>query len=246
MMNLIKAEWYQLTQRKVTRGWFIAAIVLTLLVIIIPDIVASLSNVNVLTTDIKLVMYKEMVINTAPFLLLAIISVAFNNELKNRTLINSISFGYARKHIYLAKLIGSAIMAMLFVLLSIVTFCLVTPIVSGGSPIELASELSGLIHYLPIWLAFLGCYVWLSFLSESNTPSYIALVVLFFVIPLIFQLGKAFNISWLVALEPYMLTQLRPDSPITLFGLNGVPFVSLAYLIAFSALGIYQLNKKEI
>ncbi|MDO4775372.1 MAG: ABC transporter permease subunit [Aerococcaceae bacterium] len=246
MINLVKAECYQLTQRKSARAWFVAAVVLGLFSAILPDIVAHFSDLPKFSTQVKTVLFAESIINTAVFLLLSIVGTAFNHELKNRTLVNSISYGFSRKQIYLSKLIGAVIMTAVFVILAILTFGIVVPLISGGSSLAVWADLAPIFKYVPIWLAYLGLYVWIAFLSESNTPTYIMLALIVFVFPVAFQLGQSYDISWIQAIEPYFLTQLNPDRTINLFGINAAPFIALAYLIGFTLFGIHLFNKKEI
>lgn len=249
MINLFKSEWYQLTHRKAPLGWLIFGAVTGILPIVLPVFTATM-NEEPLSKEVIhsaiIDFYPMMIVMSATILLLGLVNTAFNNELKNRTLINAISYGFPRWMIYMTKFVSATILSMLFVLLSLL-FLNMTSLISFGSTIGAGNlEFLALIGAsFPIWTAYISIYLLALFLSDTPTPSYITLALLFIVIPIFFQV-MSYYVPFIAAIRPYVLTELQSSELGNFLGINLATWIGLAYTIVFLAIGITYFNKKEV
>lgn len=245
MVNLLKSEIYQLTHRKAPYIWLIVGLLFSSLAIIIPVIGMSLTNTySHSPAELIVAVYSELVISSSTIILFGLVGTSFNNELKNRTLINTVSYGLSRRSIFMAKVFSAVLMTLAFLVVSFITFTLTFQLLFPGNLNVVLNALSSFGNYSLIWLAYLCLFVFVQFISETPMPSYITLALLLIVFPIISQLGGLFKV--INTIKPYVLMWLSPSTDRLLLGLNEAHVVTFIYIIGFLIIGIRYFNRKEI
>lgn len=244
MINLLKAELYQLIYRRSTKVWLLVAILLSATMVILPYLLESYMVFDGIPSLFLLLTYAEAATSMSFYLLLGLAVTAFNNANKNRILVNSVSYGISRSSIYLVKYLSTLTLAFLFLLFSIITFGVTMQIlysVEWQAILDMVSN--DFIPYLPIWLAYIALYVSLLFISDNAMPL-ITLMIILVMSPLLVQLLSFFD--FFTNIRPYLLTEVRPDRAIVLFETNVSDYVALLYAFLFIGLGLLLWNRKEI
>ena len=122
MINLIKAELYQLKVRRSPKIWLLMSIIMSAAVVMLPYFLGSDMQSNLRIPDFIIIgTYADIATAMAPYLLLGLTITAFNNDNKHRTMVNSASIGYSRLNIYFSKMIVALIFAVAFLLVSFVS-----------------------------------------------------------------------------------------------------------------------------
>ncbi|MDO4431895.1 MAG: ABC transporter permease subunit [Aerococcaceae bacterium] len=240
MLNLLKSELYQISHRKTTRIWLAIAAFFSAGIVVIPKLLHFRNT----PAELYLTGYTGILLGGFVLLILGLVTASFNNELKNRTLINSVSHGYSRSTIYAVKFISALAFSAFALLLSVTFFTAALQLLEPTKWDHIWYFYKTIASLLPIWVAYISLYVLISFFSETNTPMYILLSLLLVVFPIVFQLGS--NVEIIAAIKPYFLTELSFTDPYTLFGLDGKFVMSLFYIALFYGLGVLYFKRKEI
>lgn len=249
MVSLLKSEFYQLTHRRAPLIWLASAVILPLLLVLL-FAVGDTPDPSVLPEESRQSMiiyaFNTLVLSIAPYLLIGITITSFNNELKNRLVINSIGYGKKRSQLYFAKFISSFLFALCFVIISCTLFIIIasTMIKLPISMLAHSIVIDMILPSIPIWIAFLALYIMLLFWSESVVPLWISLFVFLFLTPLLMFASRV--IPWLSDALPYWLPNLSPLSPVSWGSLNATPIIATCYTILFTAIGLYHFKHKEI
>lgn len=248
MINLIKAELYQLRIRRSPKIWLLMSILMSVAVVSLPYFLEANFDSQISVPSLMIVStYAELTTAMAPYLLLGLTITAFNNDNKHRTIVNSASIGYSRTTIYFSKFIVALVLAITFLIVSFLTFSLMMQIFFP-TEFHILFEMivtSNFVPFLPIWLAHLSLYLAVLFVSDSAMPMIILMISLV-MMPMILSLGSL-TTTIIRNIRPYVLTELNPASTVSLFGIeNASNLLALLYIVGFTILGITLFRKKEI
>lgn len=248
MINLINAELYQLKIRRSPKVWLLMSILMSVAMVILPYFLGTSFDSQMMIPSFLIVStYADFATAMAPYLLLGLTITAFNNDNKHRTMVNSASIGYSRLNIYFSKLIVALIFALIFLAISFLSFA-ITLQIFFPTDFQLLVEtliLDNFIAYLPIWLAYLSLYIAVLFVSDGAMPM-IVLMTSLVMMPMILSLGSLAT-TIIRNIKPYVLTELKPTSEVSLFGLeNAGNALAIIYLISFTLIGVILFKRKEI
>lgn len=248
MINLINAELYQLKIRRSPKVWLLMSILMSVAMVILPYFLGTSFDSQMMIPSFLIVStYADFATAMAPYLLLGLTITAFNNDNKHRTMVNSASIGYSRLNIYFSKLIVALIFALIFLAISFLSFA-ITLQIFFPTDFQLLIEtiiLDNFIAYLPIWLAYLSLYIAVLFVSDGAMPM-IVLMTSLVMMPMILSLGSLAT-TIIRNIKPYVLTELKPTSEVSLFGLeNAGNALAIIYLISFTLIGVILFKRKEI
>lgn len=248
MINLINAELYQLKIRRSPKVWLLMSILMSVAMVILPYFLGTSFDSQMMIPSFLIVStYADFATAMAPYLLLGLTITAFNNDNKHRTMVNSASIGYSRLNIYFSKLIVALLFALIFLAISFLSFA-ITLQIFFPTDFQLLVEtliLDNFIAYLPIWLAYLSLYIAVLFVSDGAMPM-IVLMTSLVMMPMILSLGSLAT-TIIRNIKPYVLTELRPTSEVSLFGLeNAGNALAIIYLISFTLIGVILFKRKEI
>lgn len=248
MINLINAELYQLKIRRSPKVWLLMSILMSVAMVILPYFLGTSFDSQMMIPSFLIVStYADFATTMAPYLLLGLTITAFNNDNKHRTMVNSASIGYSRLNIYFSKLIVALIFALIFLAISFLSFA-ITLQIFFPTDFQLLIEtiiLDNFIAYLPIWLAYLSLYIAVLFVSDGAMPM-IVLMTSLVMMPMILSLGSLAT-TIIRNIKPYVLTELKPTSEVSLFGLeNAGNALAIIYLISFTLIGVILFKRKEI
>ena len=252
MINLIRAEFYQLTLRKAPKIWLLAAFIFSLLVVFVyySQFWYSLGNrpelQSLAVRPLISFIYIPLVRSTAIFFIIGLSNTAFHDEIKNRTFINTLSAGHTRTLTYLSKLFSALLMASAFIFVSFIAFTLSGKILlSGDLSIYIELLFKGvLLDNFPIWLMYLALFLLIYSISSSNIMMNILIIILIS-FPLVLEL-LAFSFDFVATIKPYIFTQLNANDPLMIGELNATPWIAIAYFLFFTSIGLILFNRKEI
>lgn len=248
MINLIKAELYQLKVRRSPKIWLLMSIIMSAAVVMLPYFLGSDIQSNLRIPDFIIIgTYADIATAMAPYLLLGLTITAFNNDNKHRTMVNSASIGYSRLTIYFSKMIVALIFAVAFLLVSFVSFVITIQIFYSTDLQSLHDVVitNAFLSYLPIWIAYLSLYVAVLFVSDGAMPM-IVLMISLVMMPLFLNLGSLAT-TVIRNIRPYFLTELTPSSTVSLFGIeNASTILAVLYILVFTVVGTTLFKRKEI
>lgn len=248
MLNLIKAEFYQLKVRLSPKIWLLMSIFISMAIVIVPYLFENnFSGTGGIPSYFLAQAYAEFATSMAVYFLLGLTLTTFNNDIKHRTIVNSASIGYSRTKIYFSKFISSLTFALIFLALSFLTFALV---IQFFYPTDFSSLVEMIVvdkflAYLPIWLAYLALYIAILFVSDGTMPITVLMIILI-MSPLFLNLAS-YASEWIKAIRPYVLTELNPDVALSVFGIENASYiVAFIYFIVFTFVGLTLFKRKEI
>ena len=248
MINLIKAELYQLKVRRSPKIWLLMSIIMSAAVVMLPYFLGSDIQSNLRIPDFIIIgTYADIATAMAPYLLLGLTITAFNNDNKHRTMVNSASIGYSRLTIYFSKMIVALIFAVAFLLVSFLSFVITIQIFYSTDLQSLYDVVitNAFLSYLPIWIAYLSLYVAVLFVSDGAMPM-IVLMISLVMMPLFLNLGSLAT-TVIRNIRPYFLTELTPSSTVSLFGIeNASTILAVLYILVFTVVGTTLFKRKEI
>jgi ABC-type transport system involved in multi-copper enzyme maturation permease subunit len=264
MLNLIKAEIYQLRTRTSSKIWLLIALLGGLLMALFPHFIILLMNNPVegenfsltaqspesglvgytITSHIGIGM--EIVHGMAVFALFLMAYIAFNQELKNRTIINPLIVGRPRYQVYLVKYLGAILMSVAFYFVFVISFTMFNLLINGGNIgqyIDLI-VIERFIPSIPVWLMWLAFYMILLFISASEYTFLIYIIAEVIVNQFVGFIGN--HIEFVQRIEPYLCYNIVDHTEKIVNGVNIVPYLSLLYIVLFLMIGIYFFKRKEI
>lgn len=252
MMKLFNAELYQLTVRRAPKIWLIVGFILGTAIPLIYYLgtwVEEGSRPALAQLPAEPLIYFAFIpvmTGTAIFLLIGLGNTAYHDETRNRTLINSVSAGHSRLSIYIVKFISSFLLALTFLLVTILGFAIAGSIIFNGD-MSIYFDIivmETLPNYLPIWIMNLALFQIIYFFSTSNALMNITILGII-AAPLILQL-LTFQFDFVKTIEPYVFTQLSPSDPIMFGQFNFTPWLAFIYFLVFMLLGIFMFKRREI
>ena len=252
MMRLFKAELYQLSTRLAPKIWLLVGLLLGAAIPIIFYLGTWLEEgirpiIQVLPAESLIYFaFIPLMTSTAIFLLIGLGNTAYHDETRNRTLINTVSTGHSRMKIYLTKYLSSLFLAVCFLFITITGFAVAGSMIFNGG-ISIYYEIlfmETVLSYLPIWLMYLALFQIIYFFSTSNALMNLTILGIV-ALPLILQL-LALRFDFIEMIEPYIFTQLSPDNPIMIQGIDFTPWLALIYFAIFMFIGISLFKRREI
>lgn len=252
IMNLIRAELYQLRTRRAPKLWLMIGFLLGTaipLIYYIGNWIESGSRPALAQLPAEPLIYLAFIpvmTGTVLFLLIGLANTAYHDETRHRTLINTVSSGHRRMTIYMVKFLTSLLLATLFLLVTVLGFAIAGSIIFNGN-ISIYFEIiikDTAIDYLPIWIMYLALFQLVCFFSTSNALMNITIIAII-ASPIILQL-LAFQFDFIKIIEPYIFTQLDPRNPIISMSLNFTTGLAIVYFLIFMGIGIKLFARREI
>jgi len=264
MINLLKAEFYQLKTRLSPKIWLLVALVGGFFMAIVPQLLILLinnpvdsENVSVTVDDPASVLegysvesHIELGSNFAIGLAVAVLFVmaytSFNQALKNRAIINPLIHGAPRHQVLLTKYIGAIALSLAFYLILFVSFSGFNLLINGGTVGQYFDGIfiQRLLPALPVWLMWLALYMILLFISASDYTFIVYIIAEIIVNQVVNFLSN--HVMLIEEIRPYLFYNLNGMQEINLNGINVVPYLALLYAGVFLMLGIYIFKRKEI
>ena len=90
MINLIKAEFYQLTIRRSPKIWLLMSILLSVAMVLLPYFLGENFDSQIIPSYLVVSTYAEFATAMAPYLLLGLTITTFNNDNKHNNYIKII------------------------------------------------------------------------------------------------------------------------------------------------------------
>ncbi|UUX33027.1 ABC transporter permease subunit [Fundicoccus culcitae] len=249
MFRLIRSEFYQLLKSRSFYIFSLAAILLTLLTVLgiyygntYEEGTEILIRMFV-TPDLILEIYGGILTFVGPYICFIVAIIAFSDEIKLRTFINSISFGIPRYKIYLSKFLMSLFLGIIGISLSYLTLVISYQVLIGGpSQPFIDFILDFIVMHIPLWAAYLSLFILFRFMFSSGAIDML-IIMLWSFLPLILS---TINRPWVQSIRPYLINELALPSQTSWLGIDQTIYISFAYVIVLLALGIFLFNRKEI
>lgn len=252
MMNLIKAEWYQLRTRRAPKVWLFVGLILGMLIPLIYYLGTWVEEgvrpvLQVLPAEPLIYFaFIPVMTGTAIFLLIGLGNTAYHDETRNRTLINTVSTGHSRVKIYVSKFLSGFLLALTFLMIAVIGFAISGSIIFNGD-ISIYFDIivmDTLIEYLPIWMMNLALFQIIYFFSTTNALMNLTILGII-AVPLLLQL-LSLRFNFIKTIEPFVFTQLNPNNPILINNINWTPWIALVYFAIFMGIGIFFFKRREI
>jgi len=264
MINLLKAEFYQLKTRLSPKIWLLIALVGGFFMAIVPQLLILLlnnplenENISVSVSDSENVLEgytvgahielgSTFVIGLAVAVLFVMAYTSFNRALKNRSIINPLIKGSPRYQVLLAKYIGAIALSLAFYLILFISFSGFNLLINGGTIGQYFDGIfvQRLLLALPVWLMWLALYMILLFISASDYTFIVYIIAEIIVNQVVNFLSN--HVSLVEEIRPYLFYNLNGLQEVNVNGLNIVPYLALLYAGVFLGLGIYIFKRKEI
>lgn len=249
MLRLIRSEFYQLFKSRSFYIFSIITILLTLLTVLavyfgnVYDEGTEILVRMFLTPDIILDLYRGILTVVGPFICYIVAIIAFADEIKLRTFINSISYGVPRYKIYLSKYLMSIFLGIIAVSLSYITLIISYKILVGG-PIQpfINFSIDFIVMRIPLWASYLSLFILFRFMFSSGAIDML-IIMLWSLLPAILM---SINRPIVQQIRPYMLNELSLPSGVLWMGIDQTYFLCLIYVVVFLSLGIFLFSRKEI
>ena len=205
MRNYIKAEFYRIIHRRDYQ--------LTVLIFVILSIIGNLAfkfwGTKLTTNPFSAAMDLLIVtLATSPFILLAIQDIVLGDEIKNKTLNNSIANGISREKIILSKIITISIFSVLFSIIVIGVHIITAIVLFGGNGEGYRFINQYFISYLsaaPLWIGLISFYLIFTVSIQNQVVANFIIFILIFIIPKVTRLIVYFKpkLAIINCLQPY-------------------------------------------
>lgn len=173
----------------------------------------------------------------------------YSSDLNYGTLKNTLSFGIARREVFIGKLLMNLLFQLIIFLIAI-TICSIIPLLIFHNSLakdESLSLIKSFINALPIMLAAVGITLSLEFISEDKLNYVIAFIIVMFIPNFINATLTVLNLGSIDSVNKYtMLSRLSlilDNSSLAFLETLGV---SLLYFSTFVFLGYIDFRKKEL
>lgn len=249
MLKLIHSNFYQLLKSRSFIIFCFSAFLLTFLTVIAIyygnelSMEAEMLIQMFVTPDMILEIYSLLLQSVSPMICFVVAIIAFSDEIRLRTFINSISVGIPRYQIYLSKFIVSFLLGLIGIFISYVTLMIAYQILIGGAWQPFFDYIiEFILPNMVLWAAYLSLFLLFRFSFSSNAID-MMLIMLWIFLPLILSFV---NREWVHRIQPYLINELRIPSGQLVLGMDINIIVSLTYLIVFLGIGIFFFNRREI
>jgi len=264
MLNLLRAEFYQLKTRLAPKIWLLVALIGGFFMAIVPQLLILLvtntaqnDNVSVslndpsaffggYTVESHISIGTNFAIGLAVAVLFVMAYTSFNKALKNRSIINPLIYGHPRHQVFLTKYIGAIGLSLALYSIYFISFSGFNLLINGGSIGQYVDLIfiQQLLPSLPIWLMWLALYMILLFISASDYTFLIYIIAEIITDQIVNFLSN--HIPLIEEINPYLFYNLNSLQEINFHGINVVPFVALLYAVVFLIVGILIFKRKEI
>lgn len=249
MLRLIRSEFYQLFKSRSFYIFSIITILLTLLTVLAVyygNVYEEGTEILVrmfVTPDIILDLYSGILTVVGPFICYIVAIIAFADEIKLRTFINSISYGVPRYKIYLSKYLMSIFLGIIAVSLSYITLIISYKILVGGPTQPFIDfSIDYIVMRIPLWASYLSLFILFRFIFSSGAIDML-IIMIWSISPVILM---SINRPIVQQIRPYMLNELSLPSGVLWMGIDQTYFLCLIYIVVFLSLGIFLFSRKEI
>ncbi len=264
MFQLLRAEFYQIRHRVAPFTMLLLSFLATLGIAYLATIMLFAG----LRTEEITVQQKEFVgsqvlslyiigLKEMPLLLCFVAQIlTFNNETKNRTLINTISYGHRRRSVVLSKILVGIFYLLLASCLSLVSM--------SGATFKSNEILEFFTNYLipsiPLFLGYIALLSIPAFLFAGQGPLIFTYLLLSFINPILSgaytflttnrdSMGNVVQ-KFMSANEAFafFFTFLKVGKPLTWGNLNFdlTPVVAFAYFLLFFWIAVRLFNRAEV
>ena len=257
LLALIKADFYQMRSRKGL--WLLLGLIVLLTAGIVWIAVNVMKEEHIIATQniANLVLFgaPQWVLEPLTMIIVFLAQiVSFNNDNKNRTLINTVSYGTPRPMIFIGKVAATFLTTVIIYSSILLTLCIALSILTPNIAVQDMGNLwrSYWLPALPIWLAFSTLFSILPLITKSNGAQVFLFILVSnvgSVLKLIelFVIRQSESFKWLTDAK-WLLTRLSTRSPLH-FGSLTFDFtavVALVYVLIFAAIGITLFKRSEI
>ncbi len=254
MINYMKSELYKVSRNKMTYIYLGSLIVL---ICALPLLLNLYNSSNGMEYDAVFLLEGVRIntFNLPLYLTIMITSLVFSEEYKNRTMTNSISFGFNRAQIYFGKFIVQTLVAMIFAVVAFGVLILSSWLILGfnSSMSESISLLfTQIIAAFPIWLAGLAIANALAFIFNSTMTFAIIFMTLVVIIPSVLDTIALFTDKLnfikdhLLSCQFSTLNLVMNDGIISNANMRYYYSLGAVYFIVSILLGYFTYRKKEI
>lgn len=270
MFQLLRAEFYQIRHRVVPFTMLLLSFLATLGIAYLATtlLFAGLRTVEI--TELQKALVGNQVLSSyiiglkeIPLILCFVAQIlTFNNETKNRTLINTISYGHRRRSVILSKILVGLFYLLLASCLSLVGL-LIGGSMSGAtfkSNEILTFFTTYLIPSIPLFLGYIALLSIPAFLFAGQGPLIFTYLLLTFINPILSgaytflttnrdSMGHVVQ-KFMSANEAFafFFTFLKVGQPLTWGNLNFdlTPIVASAYFLLFFWIAVKLFNRAEV
>lgn len=270
MFQLLRAEFYQIRHRVAPFTMLLLSFLATLGIAYLATIMLFAGLRTVEITELQKALVGNQVLSSyiiglkeMPLILCFVAQIlTFNNETKNRTLINTISYGHRRRTVVLSK-----ILVGLFYLLLALCLGLVGLLIGGsmsGATFKSNEILEFFTNYLipsiPLFLGYIALLSIPAFLFAGQGPLIFTYLLLTFINPILSgaytflttnrdSMGHVVQ-KFMSANEAFafFFTFLKVGQPLTWGNLNFdlTPIVASAYFLLFFWIAVKLFNRAEV
>ena len=250
MRNYIKAEFYRIIHRRDYQ--------LTVLIFVILSIIGNLAfkfwGTKLTTNPFSAAMDLLIVtLATKPFILLSIQDIVLGDEIKNKTLNNSIANGISREKIILSKIITISIFSVLFSIIVIGVHIITAIVLFGGNGEGYRCINQYIISYIsavPFWIGWISFYLIFTVSIQNQVVANFIIFILIFIIPKATRLIVYFKpkLAIINCLQPYSVLKIL----ITLFEMRRMSTIDwfticfgLVFFIISTIAAISVFRKKD-
>lgn len=260
MTNYIKSEFYRILH---TKGVFIltgvcAAVVLLYVAVlwIMASVEASMGSVFPWATTKHAFSTLEADMHIPLFLSAVMGSLVVSDDLKHRTINNSVAFGMSREQIYLAKVIvGIAVSAVCVLVTESVLIGSGYLLLEDSGAAYTLSLLKGTAACIPAWAAGMTAIISLCYMTGSSGTSIWSWLLIMVVAPTVVNiLGMKFELckrlaSWM--LYPLISTTIPTEEWLeyswsTAAGFLKCQEAGIIGMSVFITLGIVAMRRREL
>ena len=248
-MPYLRAEIFKVLHRPYTYIFLLVILALeALMAILLSSNVTS--SVTITFTDGAVILIKALTMGL--YCAIVVGDMVYSEQYKNNTLKNEVSFGLPRTRIYLGKLAASCLTAVCLCAVLVVFYLGLCRVLLPGDPATnmLTLQVTGfcLLTSLPLWLGGQALVIALYFLIRSSTVAAIAQVLIFLVLPQIWEL-----LANLVSEHFWTVYSVMLTTPFARMG--GMPdwsffgrtlAIGAGWFIAATVVGILGFRRREL
>lgn len=246
MLNYMKAELYRNFNRSYYWGFIVA---ISLFTILFNGMIVAEPGMNL----VSLMYLGVQLLNAPVFLVFIIVDMVTNEENKNLTLRNVVSFGTSRNKIILSKIIVTIILSIIAALIILTAFLGSGALIFGlgdGFSMDIVKDFSlRLLGALPLWIGSIAVGTFLGIVLKNNTLSSFVYFGLFTILKNIIQILSFFisdkfmyiyNLLITVNLENFKAEAITNDI------LVRATLLGIGYTLLFTILTMVYFNKTEV
>lgn len=249
MGNYLRAEFYKVTHRKYTYGFFLTLLAGAAFLVGTwvytnsrGNTVGFYTGVGLMATLLELGFYVTLVTG----------DIAFSDQYKFNTLKNEVSYGLPRVRIYLGKLVTACAVALAACVLVVGFYLALCWVLLPHDPaldaVIVKEAAFAVLAMLPLWLGAQALTIFFFFALKSSTAASFAVVGVLVGIPQILKLLTYFVSPGFAAVRRFLLIGAYDRLPAAgdRAALGYGCAVGAAWFLAATAAGILALRSQEI